>query len=169
MICLFSLPLVRGQQAPLSEYQVKAAFLFNFTKFVEWPPESFAKPDAPLVIGIFGDNPFGKDLENIISNKTINNRALETREFHSPTECTNCQMLFVSASEKKRFKEIIEKLHNMSVLTVSEADGFTEAGGMINFVREGTKFRFQINNDAAKQAKLKISSRMLGLAMPSGH
>jgi hypothetical protein len=168
-VWLFLLPLASGQDSQLSEYKVKAAFLFNFTKFVEWPPESFARPDAPLVIGVFGENPFGADLEAMIHNKTVNNRSLETRQFRSPAECTNCHVLFVGAAEKGRLKEILEKLRNSSVLTVSETDGFTEAGGMINFVRDGTKFRFQINNDAAKKANLKISSKMLGLAVPSSH
>lgn len=164
-----SLTLAYSQGAPISEYKVKAAFLFNFTKFVEWPPESFAKSDGPLIIGIFGENPFGSDLDDIIHDKTVNNRGIKTRILHSPAECTNCQVLFISVAEKSHLPEILEKLRGTSVLTVGESDGFTEAGGMINFVREGTKFRFQINNEEAKKAKLKISSRMLGLAVPSGH
>ena len=160
---------VRAQEGQISEYKVKAAFLFNFTKFVDWPPESFTAADAPLVIGIFGQNPFGGDLDQIIQNKTVNNRPLKTKQLNSLAECANCNVLFLSATEKGRVKEVLEKLGDASVLTVSETDGFTEAGGMINFVREGNKFRFQINNEAAKKAKLKISSKMLALALPSGH
>jgi hypothetical protein len=159
----------KAQEAPISEYKVKAAFLFNFTKFVDWPPESFANAETPLVIGFLGENPFGNDLEDIVRGKTINNRTLKTRQLRTLAECTNCNVLFLSTAEKSRIKEVLEKLRDTSVLTVSENDGFTEAGGMINFVREGNKFRFQINNEAAKRAKLKISSKMLGLALPSGH
>jgi hypothetical protein len=159
----------RGQDAQRLEYKVKAGFLFNFTKFVEWPPESFANADAPLTIGILGDNPFGTYLDEIIRDKTIDNRALKTKQIRTVAECTNCQLLFLSAAEKDRIKDVLDKLHSASVLTVSETDGFTEAGGMINFVRDGNKFRFQINNKAAQRAKLKISSKMLGLAIPSDH
>ena len=166
---LFCLTRAHAQEAQISEYKVKAAFVFNFTKFVDWPQEAFGTTDAPLTIGILRENPFGSDLDEIIRNKTVNNRTLKTRLLHSVAECTNCNVLFLSTAEKGRIKEVLEKLHDASILTVSETDGFTEAGGMINFVREGNKFRFQINNEAAKRAKLKISSKMLGLALPTGH
>jgi hypothetical protein len=168
MVCL-SLALLLpvggiAQEPQPSESQLKAAFLFNFAKFVEWPPAAFAEATSPMVIGILGENPFGDDLERTIRGKTINNRPLVVREFRSPGEATNCHILFISASEKKRLAEIFDGLHGKSVLTVSETDGFTEAGGMINFVAEGNKIRFQINDAAAKGAGLKISSKLLSLA-----
>jgi YfiR/HmsC-like len=156
-----------AQEAQPSEYQVKAAFLFNFAKFVEWPTESFVGETSPLVIGILGDNPFGGDLERTVQNKTINNHLLVIKQFHSVAEATNCQVLFVGASEKKRLAEIFQKLRGTSILTVSEMDGFTEAGGIINFVLENKKVRFQINAEAAKAARLKISSKLLSLAVSS--
>jgi YfiR/HmsC-like len=156
-----------AQESQPSEYQVKAAFLFNFAKFVEWPPETFAVETSPLVIGIMGDNPFGGALESTIQNKTINNRSLVIKSLHSLAEATNCQILFINASEKKRFAEIFQSLHRSSILTVSETEGFTEAGGMINFVLENKKIRFQINDEAAKAARLKISSKLLTLAIHS--
>lgn len=162
------LPASAGaQESQPSEYQIKAAFLFNFAKFVEWPPASFADENAPLVIGILGDNPFSGDLDRIIQNKTINGHPLAIKQFHSPVEARNCQMLFISASEKKRLTEIFEGLRGTSVLTVSETDSFTEAGGMINFIFENKKIRFQINDEAAKSARLKISSKLLSLAAHS--
>jgi hypothetical protein len=154
-----------AQETQPSEYQVKAAFLFNFAKFVEWPPESFAGETSPLAIGILGDNPFGSALEGTVQDKTINSHSLAIRQFHSVAEATNCQVLFISASEKKRLAEIFAGLRGTSVLTVSETDGFTEAGGMINFVLENKKIRFQINDEAAKAARLKISSKLLSLAV----
>ena len=156
-----------AQTSPPSVYQVKAAFLFNFAKFVEWPPESFAGETSPLVIGILGDSPFGGDLERTIQNKTINNHSLVIKQLHLLAEATNCQILFICNSEKKHFSEIIQSLRGHAVLTVSETDGFIQTGGMVNFVLEDGKIRFQINDEAAKAAQLKISSILLSLAVAS--
>ena len=158
-----------AQDARELEYKVKAAFLLNFTKFVEWPPEAFAGADSPLIIGVFGENPFGNQLEQTIKDKTVDNRPLKARQIQSVDDCTNCNLLFLGVAENDRIKTVLEKVRGVSVLTVGESDGFTEAGGMINFVREGQRFRFQVNNKAAQRAKLKISSKMLGLAIPADH
>ncbi len=154
-----------AQDAPLSEYRLKAAFLFNFAKFVEWPPEAFATPNTPIVIGVLGDNPFGTDLEETVRNKVINGRPVVVKFPQSSDAATNCHILFISTSERKRLPEIFESLRRASVLTVSETDRFTEMGGMINFIPEGNKIRFQINDEAAKNAKLKISAKLLSLAV----
>ena len=151
-----------------TEYQVKAAFLFNFAKFVEWPPRAFASETAPLVIGILGDNPFHEDLAQTIRNKSIDSHPLELREVRSPTEFTNCHILFISTSEKERLPEILKALKGSSVLTVGETERFLETGGMVNFVLQGTKVRFQINNAAAAGAGLKISSKLMSLALRPG-
>lgn len=158
----------RAQESPPSEYRLKAAFLFNFAKFVEWPPEAFAEKTSPFIIGVLGQNPFGNELEQTIRGKTVNDRSLQVKEFHSVTEATNCHILFISTSEKQRLPEIFKGLRGASVLTVGETDRFTEAGGMINFVAEGNKTRFQINDAAAKGAGLKISSKLLSLASRPG-
>ena len=155
-----------AQQQP-SEYELKAAFLFNFAKFVEWPPDAYADTNAPIVIGILGENVFGNNLQKIINDRKVNNRGFQFRNFDSPTDATNCQILFISASKKNDFAKIISTLHNASVLTVSETDGFLKAGGMINFLLEGNNVRFQISDDAAKKARLKISSKLLSLALPA--
>ena len=154
----------RAQESPPTEYQLKAAFLLNFAKFVEWPPAAFAEATSPIVLGVLGENPFGNVLEQTIRGKTINNRPLVTRVFSSSAEATNCHILFISASEKARLPEILATLRTASVLTVGETDRFTESGGMINFVRQGNKTRFQINEAAAKNVGLKISSKLLSLA-----
>lgn len=164
---LLTLVSSQAQEAQPSEYQLKAAFLFHFAKFVEWPPTAFETGTSPMVIGVLGQNPFGADLEQTIRNKTINNHGFVIKEFRSAAEATNCHVLFISSSESERLSEIVEQLHGTSVLTVSETARFIEAGGMINFVPEGNKIRFQINNEAAKRAKLKISSKLLSLATPS--
>jgi hypothetical protein len=158
----------RAQQSQPTEYQIKAAFLFNFAKFVEWPPKAFAEKTSPIVIGILGENPFQDDLARTIQDKTIEDRRLVIREFRSPAQATNCHLLFISTSERRRLPEIFETLKGASVLTVGETDRFTETGGMINFFLEGTKIRFQINQDAATGAGLKISSKLMSLASRPG-
>jgi len=167
---LFSLIFVpafksSAQVSAPTEYQIKAAFLYNFAKFVEWPPQTFVQAASPLVIGVLGKNVFGDDLARTIRDKTINNHPLEFKEFHSVSEVTNCQILFISASEKDHFPKILDGLRGTSVLTVSESDDFIEAGGMINFVEKGNKIRFQINEVAAKSAGLKVSAKLLSLAL----
>jgi hypothetical protein len=157
-----------AQEGQPTEYQVKAAFMFNFAKFVEWPPQAFTNASSPIIIGILGDDPFGSNLEQIIRNKTINEHPLRLERFRRITEAVHCHVLFISASEKQRVTEIMKELGGASVLTVSETEGFTESGGMINFVKESNKVRFQINDPAARKSKLKISSKLLSLAVPSG-
>jgi len=166
--CLIALAIGSGavlsQETSPTEYQVKAAFLYNFAKFVEWPPEAFASETAPIVIGVLGDSPFGTDLEKMIKGKTINGRELRVR-LVSMVELKQCQMVFICRSEKKRVNEAFSALKGKSTLTISEMERFTESGGMINFVMEGNKVRFEIKGDTARQAGLKISSKLLSLAL----
>jgi hypothetical protein len=158
----------RAQAPQPTEYQVKAAYLFNFAKFVEWPQKAFAQPTSPLVIGVLGENLFGGDLARTIRDKTVDDHPLVVKELHSQAEATNCHILFISPSEKPRLAQILQDLKGVSVLTVGEVERFTEDGGMINFVREGTKIRFQINNPAAVSVGLKISSKLLNAALRPG-
>jgi len=155
----------RAQGSQPSEYEIKAAFLFNFAKFVEWPLEAFAEPTSPFVIGIFGENTVADDFERTIRAKTVNNRSFIIKEIGFLPEARNCHILFINSSEKKRFSEIFESLRGVSVLTVGETERFVETGGIINFVKESDKIRLQINEDAAKSAGLKISSKLLSLAL----
>ena len=154
-------------QEGASEYQVKAAFLYNFAKFVEWPAGTFPNTNSPIVLGILGKNVFGSDLEKTIQDRKVNNHPFAFKNISSVAEATNCHILFVSSSEKGDFSKIVNSLQNAKVLTVSETDGFIKAGGMINFTFEDAKVRFQINDEAAKKAGLKISSKLLSLAVPS--
>jgi uncharacterized protein DUF4154 len=158
----------RAQNSQPTEYQIKAAFIFNFARFIEWPPKAFSRTTSPLVIGILGENPFHNDLQRTIGGKTVDDHPLVINELSSPAEATNCHILFISTSEKPRLPQILNVLKGASVLTVGEMDRFTENGGMINFVQEGTKIRFQINNGAATSAGLKISSKLLSLALRPG-
>ncbi len=167
-VLLLSLESGFAQDSQPSEYQLKAAFLYHFAQFTEWPASAFAREDAPLVIGILGENPFGAALEQTLRGKTLMKHPVSARVLSSVADATNgCHILFVSSSEKKRLPEIISALGKASILTVGESDRFTETGGMINFVRQGNKIRFQINDGAARTAGLQIRSKLLSLAVPS--
>ncbi len=158
---------VRAQDA-LSEYQVKAAYLFNFLKFVEYPEESFADPLAPIVIGVVGEDPFGDALPQVVTGKTVQGRDLVIRIYHAGEDLRGAHILFISASERKRLPVILSSLRGSSVLTVSDTAGFLDAGGMIQFLNENGRVRFAINVDAASRAKLKMSSKLLSLAKVVG-
>ena len=167
--CLFAFGAPAwGQDTGPTEYQIKAAFLYNFVKFVDWPTQAYAGPTSPTVIGILGENMFGHNLEQAIHNKVIHHHSLQFKQFDSAAEVTNCQVLFISASERNRFPQILAALRGKSILTVSESGHFIPDGGMINFIIVDRKVRFQINNRAARQAGLIISSDLLNLAMPAG-
>ena len=127
-------------------------------------PVRSATTNSPLIIGVLGENVFGDNLEKTINHKVINERPLQFKEFHSVAEATNCHILFISTSEKAKFSKIIQGLQGTSVLTVSETGEFIDAGGMINFVLEANKIRFEINDEAARKAGLKISAKLLTLA-----
>jgi hypothetical protein len=158
----------RAQNSQPTEYQIKAAFIFNFAKFIEWPPQAFTMATSPIVIGVLGEDPFHEDLQKTIRGKTVDDHPLVVKALGSQTEATNCHILFISTSEKPRLAQILESVKTFSVLTVGEMDHFTESGGMIRFVQEGTKVRFQINNETATAAGLKISSKLLNLAVRPG-
>jgi hypothetical protein len=154
---------VAAQDQP-SEYQVKAAYLFNFLKFVDWPSDAFADPLAPVVIGIVGDDPFGSDLSQIILGKTVMNRDVIVRKYKAGDDLKTCQILFISSSEEKRWPRILDSLRGSSVLTVADMDNFIEAGGMIQFKMENNRVRFAIGLDSAEHVRLKISSKLLAVA-----
>jgi hypothetical protein len=166
-IHLVAAPQGRAQVA-LTEYQVKAAYLFNFLKFVEYPSESFADPLAPIVIGIVGDDPFGSALPQVVTGKTVQGRDLVLRSYRAGEDLRGAHILFISASEKKRLPVILSSLHGSSVLTVSDMEGFLDAGGMVQFLNENGRVRFAINVDATSRARLKLSSKLLSLAKVVG-
>lgn len=167
LIFLFSCSPALAQET-LPEYQVKAAYLFNFLKFVEWPEEAFPDPLAPIVIGICGEDLFGNSLPQVIIGKTVQGRDLVIHKYRAGEDMRGAHILFVGPSEKKRFPQILSSLHGVSVLTVADTEGFLEAGGMIQFVSENDRVRFAINVDAASRAKLKMSSKLLSLARVFG-
>ena len=146
-----------------NEYAVKAAYLYNFAKFVEWPPGAFSKNDAPLVICIAGDNPFGDTL-TVISNKTVDNHPVEVRNTSVMASFDRCHIIFISRAEQGRFKTVLAKLARLPILTVSDISGFAQFGGMIELFEAEQRIRFNININAARQANLRLSSQLLKLA-----
>jgi hypothetical protein len=153
-----------GNAQGASEYQVKAAFLYNFAKFVEWPGNNSGDPNAPFVIGVLGRDPFGSEIDCAVEGKMVNGRRLTIKRFSSLDAYQHCQILFVSSSERNNLPRIIATVANRNVLTVSETDRFAHIGGIINFVTIENQIRFEINQAAAERAGLRISSKLLSLA-----
>jgi hypothetical protein len=143
------------------EYDLKAAFLFNFAQFVEWPRDCFADPAAPLVIGVLGEDPFGASLDEIVDGETVDDHPLVVRRFHSVDEIGSCHILFISLSESARLEQVLKTLGHRSVLTVGEAKDFTARSGMIGFELAQRRVRLRINLTAANDARLTISSKLL--------
>jgi hypothetical protein len=144
---------------------VKAFFLYNFTRYVEWPSQKFNSPTDPIVICILGQNPFGNALEQAIHGKALEvSRTVVVRQISDIQPQCNCHILFVSASERKHFRSSTGVIRGSGILTVSETEGFAHDGGVINFRLEDGKVRFEINVDAAGQEQLRISSKLLSLA-----
>ena len=162
-VALVLLGSARSQSPTAGEYQVKAAFLYNFAKFVEWPPGSFSNASAPLQICVFGRDPFGDELRTITSEKTVNGHRLEVRHVADLQHARSCHILFVASSETP-VKLILEGLRGASVLTVGDSKGFAEQGGMISFVLENDRVQFEVSRKAADEAGLKISSKLLSVA-----
>jgi uncharacterized protein DUF4154 len=167
-LCLFCIgapsPAATQQADSPSEYQVKAAFLFNFAKFVEWPADAFAGPQAPFAICVLGQDPFGPLLDAALAGKTMGSHPVSLRRIKEHSEARRCHIVFVSASEVRNYLEVIDTVRGSSVLLVGDTDGFAALGGMIEFTLEGNHVRFLINPDAAQRAGLMLSSKLLMLA-----
>jgi hypothetical protein len=154
---------VAGQ---VDEYQMKAAFLYNFAKFVEWPPHALKNPNESVVICVLGEDPFGKLLDDTVQGKTIEGHPLQLRRITETNQATGCHVVFVSVSERRRLSAILGALSATGVLTVGETEGFAALGGIINFKLENERrVRFEVNLNAAREANLKLSSKLLSLAL----
>ena len=154
----------RPQAAPSVEYQVKAAFLFNFAKFVAWPQDAFQTEKTAITLCVFRHDPFGSALNEVIREKAINNRELLARRVNDLPELKTCQLVFVSGREEKQLPEILNSLKGASALVVGEGEDFAERGGAVQFFLENNKLRFAINVDAIQRARLQASSKLLALA-----
>ncbi len=149
------------------EYDVKAAFLYNFAMFIDWPKDAFARPDSPLVIGVLGTDPFGSSLEETVAGERVKGRAIVIRRFSEAADAQGCHLVFISASEHRRVKELLRQLRRPSLVTVADMPGFVEAGGLIGFVT-GTMVGIRINPSTLRETKVLISSKLLRLAQVAG-
>ena len=154
---------VLGQAKP-GEYQVKAAYLYNFGRFVEWPSKVTTASTGSFTICVLGEDPFGPALDSTLTGETRGNQRVAARRISSPQEYVDCQILFISTSEAKRLNKIIEALGNSAVLTVSDIPGFSQRRGMIQLVMEGNRIRFEVNLAATQRAGLTLSSELLKVA-----
>lgn len=146
------------------EYEVKAAFLLHFSRFVEWPASAFAAPDAPLYICVLGDDPFGPSLEEIVRDERVDGHPLAVERYRVGGDVDRCHILFVGRSAGPQQRRILDQVQGKSILTVSDEEEFTRRGGVIGFVTVNGKVRLQVNRSSAQRADLRISSRLLRLA-----
>ena len=147
-----------------SEYQVKAAYLYNFAKFVEWPAREFPTPEAPIRLCILNDRSFEAELSPIVKGKTVAGRPVSVISVQDGEQSRSCHILFINSSQSARARRILEVLRPASVLTVGESPKFVEEGGIINFILQDDHVQFQVNHKAANGAGLHISSRLLSVA-----
>lgn len=164
LACVLGWPL-EAQHAQPGEYEVKAAFLYNFAKFVEWPAETFPSRASPITIGTLADDRFQAILEQTLAGKTAQERSLVVKKLGpSLQDARKCQIVFVSSAERGAVGDLLNATKGASVLTVGETEGFAQRGGMVNFVLIENKVRFEINNLSARNSGLHISARLLQLA-----
>jgi len=150
-----------GAAAPVSEYRLKAVFLFNFAQFVEWPPAALPGDNAPFVIGVLGKDPFGGDLDEVVRGEAVDRHPLAIARYRDVTEARNCQILFIAASELGHLDAILAALRGRSILTVSDAEGPPLRGVMIGLIRQDNRIRLRIDLEAARLGNLTISSKLL--------
>ena len=163
---LFSFSTISYSQQ-YTEYEVKAAYIFNFAKFVQWPKTTFSLSNPPFVVGIYGEDPFGLILVKFFEGRTIKGRKLAIEHYYKPEDINNCDVLFISKSVSGRIEltNVINVVQEKSILTIGDnIQEFCKSGGMINFTKQYAKHRFEINNNAAKKADLTIRSKLLSLA-----
>lgn len=150
------------------DYQVKAAFLFNFTQFVEWPEDAFADDTSPLVVAVLGEDPFGGYLDKLLEGEKVNGHPLEVRRYSPDEKVEGCHVLFIKLKSKEQLEEALEPLKNRSILTVSDMADFTRYGGMIQFFLRENRIRIRISPEPASDADLVVSSKLLRLAEIEG-
>jgi hypothetical protein len=154
----------QAQDSAALEYRAKANYLAKFPSFVEWPTSALPPGDAPFLLCVFGEYPFGISLAEFTRGATIRQRRIETRWMHKEQDLHACQILFVSQSEQKRYRQVLAAVSGQMVLTVGETPGFLDAGGILCFSMQQGTLQFEVDLDEANRAHLKISSRLLALA-----
>jgi hypothetical protein len=153
-----------AQQAKPSEYQVKAAYLYNFGRFVKWPQPASGEKNDSFAVCVLGQDPFGQTLDAALTGETLDGKPVKIRRLAKAQDAVDCRILFVSLTEERHLKEILAVIDQPGVLTVSEIPGFSQRGGIIQFVAEGDRVRFEINLANAESSRLVLSSELLKVA-----
>jgi hypothetical protein len=162
--CVLSSAMLHAQQPPPRDYDVKAAYLFNFGRFTTWPAAGAAGDGAAFGVCVLGRDPFGAALDAMVTGEKIDGRRVTVRRIARAQDAAGCRILFVSASEDTELTHILQALEGSRILTVSDLPQFVERGGMIQFVSDGKKIRFTVNVPAATQVGLTLSSELLRVA-----
>jgi len=162
---LAGVPAARAESGAPRDYQVKAAFLINFPRYVNWPASTFAESNSPVTVAIFGDDNMAGEFANMIEGgRMVDGHPLQLKRISKVEEIPGCQILYVADSERSRMPDILERIKGAGILTVGESEDFLEQGGIIQLVNRDRKIRIQVNLNAASQAQLRISSRLLVVA-----
>lgn len=164
MAVLPCIPVLQAQQPKVSEYQVKATYLYNFGRFVQWPTTDTVAKGESFPICVIGQDPFGADLDAILTGEIIDGKAVVAKRVSKPQEAVSCRILYISSSEESRLKEVLAALDKAEVLTVSDMPDFSRRGGMIQFVLKEGRVRFEINLTSAEAARLVVSADLLKVA-----
>jgi hypothetical protein len=163
-VCLVMLASQASYGQAFREYQVKAAFVYNFAQFTEWPADAFPSTNSPLVIGVFGKNPFDDFLKETVQNETLRGHPVQLKQCTLLSQAETCHILYIGMSERAHLEQIVQALRTRPILTVSDVENANHAGVMIQLLTEGNRVRFRINQAAVKAARLNVSSKLLNLA-----
>ena len=161
---LVAVPCLRAQSLKPTDYDVKAAYLYNFGRFVEWPANVASAQNDSFTVCVLGQDPFGQVLDGALAGETIAGKRVAAKRISNLQESANCQILFLTSGEEARLNTIIKALNKQAVLTVSDMPQFSQRGGMIQFVLEGKRVRFEVNLAAVQHAGLTLSSELLKVA-----
>jgi hypothetical protein len=162
---LFAGGRLEAQEPRPTEYQVEAAYLYNFGKFIALPENPSGSKTDNFTICILGQDPFGRILDSALAGEAIGGKAATAKRIFAPEEAVSCQILFISSSESIRLNKILKTLDRNAILTVSDMAKFSQRGGMIQFITEGNRIRFEINLAATQSSGLTLSSELLKVAV----
>lgn len=154
---------LNAAEAP-REYDLKAVFLYNFATFAAWPESAFPQKETPLIIGVLGDDPFGRVIDDVVADETVNGRKLLVQRYRRIQDIQQCHILFISRSEADRLDRVLGYVKDKPILAVSDIDRFATAGGMVGFINQGNRVQLEVNAQAVKEAGLTLSSKLLRLA-----
>jgi hypothetical protein len=155
---------LHAQPKPSLEYQVKAAFLFNFTRFIHWPASAYTSADAPFVIGIAQNDPFGAYLDDLVNGEQVDGHHIIIRRYADGQDVSDCQLLYIGSTDQTKLKALLAQMAHRNILTVSDTDDFIKAGGILRFYKDENKIKMEIKLAAAKAAQLDISAKLLQVA-----